>query len=915
MCADVAKPVDSLHRRPNQTTAMVVGGGVAGMQAALDIADQGFNVVLVEKSPSIGGRMAMIDKTFPTLDCSACILTPKLSEVDRHPNIRLLTYSEIRSVSGVAGDFDVQVVKKPMYVNPDECSGCGECVEACPVELPSEFDQGIGFRKAIYQPFPQATPNTYTINKKGLPACRASCPAGVNAQGFISLMKERRFDEALKIVRDSIPFPGVLGRVCIGFCEAECERGMLDESISVRNLHRFLADYEMAGETPDVEPIELDKDPSVAVVGSGPAGLSCAYHLIRRGYPVTVFEQNSEPGGLLRYAIPKYRLPRNVLDYEIDRIKQLGVNIETNHRIESLEELNDAGFDAIFVATGASVSNRLAIDGEKMSGIFHSTEFLDKIARGEEIEVGEKVAVVGGGDAAVDSARVALRMGASDVVVIYRRSGIELPAIPSEVEDAREEGVRFMFLTQPVEILTSKNALAGVKCVRMRLGEPDHSGRRRPIPIPHSEFTIAMDNMIVAIGQSPDPVGIQNECDCTDRGLLKADPITLETSVEGVFGGGDLVSGPYTVVKAVAHGEDAAESIDRYLSGDDLRKGRTEDRHRVQSYEVDKSERRIESRAAMPKQSVASRRNSFSEVELGFNKEIALAEAERCLGCANCCECKLCVDACDRDAIDHMMREEIMDISVGSIVIATGARLFDVSEYPRLGFGEYPNVINAMQYERLISAAGPTKGHLIRLSDGKIPKSIGFIQCVGARDVNKGVPYCSRICCMYGIKNAVMAKEHHPDTEVTIYFADIRAFGKGFEEFYEMAKRRFGVNFVRGRVGCVMEDAESQNLRVRVEETTTGTINDYEHDLVILSPGIQPPEGLRDMAIELGTELDDDGYINVPSLLSDPVKASMPGIFVAGCVDGPKDIPDSVSAGSAAAMKVSILLSEGKNEQ
>ncbi|MBS3795528.1 MAG: FAD-dependent oxidoreductase, partial [Candidatus Thorarchaeota archaeon] len=376
-----------------------------------------------------------------------------------------------------------------------------------------------------------------------------------------------------------------------------------------------------------------------------------------------------------------------------------------------------------------------------------------------------------------------------------------------------------------------------------------------------------------------------------------------------------LVSGPYTVVKAVAHGKDAAESIDRYLSGDDLRKGRTEDRHRVQSYEVDKSERRIESRAAMPKQSVASRKNSFSEVELGFNKEIALAEAERCLGCANCCECKLCVDACDRDAIDHMMREEIMDISVESIVIATGARLFDVSEYPRLGFGEYPNVINAMQYERLISAAGPTKGHLIRLSDGKIPKSIGFVQCVGARDVNKGVPYCSRICCMYGIKNAVMAKEHHPDTEVTIYFADIRAFGKGFEEFYEMAKRRFGVNFVRGRVGCVMEDAETQNLRVRVEETTTGTINDYEHDLVILSPGIQPPEGLRDMAIELGTELDDDGYINVPSLLSDPVKATVPGVFVAGCVDGPKDIPDSVSAGSAAAMKVSILLSEGKDDQ
>ncbi|MGM0687017.1 MAG: FAD-dependent oxidoreductase, partial [Promethearchaeati archaeon] len=881
---------------------------------ALDIADQGFDVILVERSPSIGGRMAMIDKTFPTLDCSACILTPRLSEVDRHPNIHLLTYSEIRSVNGVAGDFDVQVVRKPMYVDPEECSGCGECMDVCPVELPSEFDQGIGFRKAIYQPFPQATPNTYTIDKKGLPACRASCPAGVNAQGFISLMKEKQYEEALKIVRDSIPFPGVLGRVCIGFCEAECERGRLDESMSVRNLHRFLADYEMAGESPEFEPVELDKDSSVAVIGSGPAGLSCAYHLIRKGYPVTVFEQMPKAGGLLRYAIPEYRLPRNVLDYEINRIRAMGVKIETDHRVNSIEELQEDGFDAIFMATGASVSNRLAIDGEKMTGVFHSTEFLEKVATTEEIEVGEKVAVVGGGDAAVDSARVALRMGASDVVVIYRRSGIELPAIPSEVEDAREEGVRFMFLTQPVEILTSKNALAGVKCVRMRLGEPDHSGRRRPIPIPNSEFTIAMDNMIVAIGQSPDPVGIQNECDCTDKGLLKADPITLETNIDGVFGGGDLVSGPYTAVKAVGHGKEAAESIDRYLSDKDLRQGRTDDRHRVQSFEVDKSGRHIESRAVMPKQSVASRKNSFSEVELGFNEEIALTEAERCLGCANCCECKLCVDACDRDAIDHMMREEIVNLSVGSIVIATGARLFDVSEYPRLGFGEYANVINAMQYERLISAAGPTKGHLIRLSDGKIPKSIGFVQCVGARDVNKGVPYCSRICCMYGIKNAVMAKEHHPDSEVTIYFADIRAFGKGFEEFYEMAKTRFGVNFVRGRVGCVMEDDETKDLLVRVEETTTGEINDYEHDLVILSPGIQPPEGLRDMAIELGTDLDEDGYINVPSLLSEPVTATMPGIFVCGCADGPKDIPDSVSAGSAAAMKVSIMLSKGQDD-
>ncbi|MBN2228438.1 MAG: CoB--CoM heterodisulfide reductase iron-sulfur subunit A family protein [Candidatus Thorarchaeota archaeon] len=431
------------EKKPN--AALVIGGGVAGMQAALDIANQGFKVYLVERTPSIGGRMAQIDKTFPTLDCSACILTPKLSEVSHHPHIELLTYSEVGSVTGVAGDFHVRIRRKARYVREDLCSGCGDCAAECPVEVPNEFDMNIGFRKAIYVGFPQATPNVFTVDKE------------------------------------------------------------------------------------------------------------------------------------------------------------------------------------------------------------------------------------------------------------------------------------------------------------------------------------------------------------------------------------------------------------------------------------------------------------------------------------NCIDCGRCVKVCERKAIDMDMKDKTINIHVGAIIVATGFELFDVSQYPRLGYGHYQNVIHAMEFERLINAAGPTHGHLVRLSDGKKPKSIGFIQCVGARDVQKGVPYCSRVCCMYSIKNAVMALEHDPKSDVWVYYADIRAFGKGFEEFYEMAKRRFGVKFIRGRVAEVMEGKNTGNLVIKVEDTESTKVRLIEHDLIVISPGVIPSQGMDTMATKMGIEQTDDGYIKIDHSFFGPTVTKTPGVFVCGCADGPKDIPDSVSAGSAAAMKATIVLSKGES--
>jgi len=428
---------------PNET-ALVIGGGVAGMQAALDLANQEFKVILVEKSPSIGGIMAMLDKTFPTLDCSACILTPRLSEVARHPNIELLTYSEVEGLSGEAGDFRATIRKKARKVKSN-CSGCGECVPQCPIEVPNEFDRTLGVRKAIYIGFPQNTPLIYTVDSR------------------------------------------------------------------------------------------------------------------------------------------------------------------------------------------------------------------------------------------------------------------------------------------------------------------------------------------------------------------------------------------------------------------------------------------------------------------------------------NCIKCEMCVKHCDREAIDLNMEDEIIEVPVGAVVVATGYDLVDVSPFYRFGYGKFKNVITALEYERLINASGPTGGRLQRLSDGKVPRSIGFIQCVGARDLRRGVPNCSRICCMYAIKNAVMAKELQHDVvkNVTLYYVDIRAFGKGFEEFTEMAKTRFGVRFLRGRVGEVNEIARSGNLLLSVEDTEIGAVRQDEHELVVLCPGVKPAQDTRSLGDMLGINLDTEGFVKVVDSLTTPVDTTVPGIFVCGCAEGAKDIPDSVASGSAAAMRASIVLTNG----
>ncbi len=583
---------------PVNPNTLVVGGGIAGIQAALEIAGSKHKVYLVEKEPSIGGHMSQLDKTFPTLDCSACILTPKMSDVGSHPYIELMTFSEVVEVSGYVGNFKAKIRKKARYVDVDKCTGCSECEKVCPVEVPSEFDLGLSQRKAIYRPFPQAVPNAFTIDKRGYPPCRVACPAGVNAQGYVALISQGKFKEALEVLRRTMPFAGVCGRVCTHPCEIDCERGKVDEPVSIRSLKRFMADYELRVGREKATSIEKTKEDKVAIIGSGPAGLACAYDLITEGYPVTVFEAAPQAGGLLRYGIPEYRLPKEVVDNEISYIEELGVEIKINTPAKNLEDIFNKGYKAVFLGTGAGTSVKMGIPHEDARGVIHALDFLKQVSSGVKVELGQRVAVIGGGNAAIDAARVARRLGAKEVSVIYRRSRAEMPADRTEVDEAEREGVKLHILAAPVRVLTKDSQLTGIQCIRMELGETDASGRRRPIPIKESEFNIDVDNVIIAIGQAVDKSLLPEELEYTNWETLSVDPVTLQTNIEGVFAGGDAVAGPADVIAAIASGKEAAISIERYLEGMDLKEGRPTPVKRVK--EVSKEGVKPKARLATP---------------------------------------------------------------------------------------------------------------------------------------------------------------------------------------------------------------------------------------------------------------------------------------------------------------------------
>jgi len=937
----IQQPNNLTTQQPLIGAVMVVGGGVGGIQAALDLAESGFKVYLVEAKSAIGGHMAQLDKTFPTNDCAMCTLAPRLVEAGRHLNIEILTDTEVLDVKGAVGNFTATLRRKPRYVDVNKCIGCGDCEKVCPIVLPDPYNENLSKRHAAYRLYPQAIPSAYAIEKRGVAPCKNACPANTSAQGYVALIKERRYADALEVIKQYNPFPATVGRVCSHPCESECSRRKVDEAISICALKRFVADRQ-AGE-PVVAP-ERKYAEEIAIVGSGPAGLSCAHHLARLGYKATVFEALPVAGGMMRVGIPAYRLPRDVLDREIDDIRKEGVEIRLNSTVRDIRDLFRQNHKAVFLAVGAHQPQELGIPGERGTiGVHYGVAFLRRVSLGEKVELGARVVVVGGGNTAIDAARTALRVGAKEVTLLYRRTRAEMPAFAHEVEDGEAEGMRVELLTAPIAVLRDNGRLRGVRCVRMQLGEPDASGRRRPVPIPGSEFEIAADAMIAAVAQAPEisllapDHGLQVSRD----GWFEVDSVTLATNVPGVFAGGDAAQGPGMLIDAIAAGRRGALSIHRHLRGLPMLTAREEQPLPVGQWtdtELEAKRARGEIvRGKRPRSAtvrVEERVGDFREVELGLSEEQAVAEAERCLACGLCAECYQCLKACGVNAIVHEMVERVEEIPVGAVILAPGYKVYRAELSEEFGFGRYKNVVTSLQFERLLSASGPTGGHVTRPSDGKPAKRIAFLQCIGSRDQSHD--YCSAVCCMYAAKEAMMAKEHAADTDIHIFMMDARAFSKGYAEYYRRAQERYGVKYARCRVSALKEDPANGNLIVRYasdavvslraersnpqsgEEIassqkpllamTQQSVVEEEFDLVVLSVGMEMSQKVRDLGAKLGIALDDCGFCQ--TIPFRPLETSRPGIFAAGPFLEPKDIPETVMDASGAAANAEALLAQ-----
>ncbi|MCX8117703.1 MAG: FAD-dependent oxidoreductase [Desulfobacterota bacterium] len=588
------------------------------------------------------------------------------------------------------------------------------------------------------------------MDRRGTPPCTATCPLHCNAQGYVALISQGKLKEALALVRQTLPFPGILAYVCARPCERECKRIEVDRPVSICHLKRFLVDHVEEEDLP-LAPSE-EKPQKVAIVGGGPAGLTAAFDLRRKGYAVTLFEAKEELGGLLTHGFPSYRLPKEVVKKDLSVVEKMGVEIRLNTvvgRDLSFEELQKT-FDALFISVGAS----------------------------------------GAHDPAFDALR--------------------------------------------------KNR----------------------------------------------------------RGMIQVDPLTLETNLKGVFAGGDAVTGPGTIIEAMAQGRKAATSIDRWIRGEDLRAGRENEGKTVSPMQSSMPYPERQQRETPP--------HMIEPLGPGLTLEEAMEEARRCLNCGGCSDCGECAKYCQPKAINYQMKEELVELHVGVIILATGFDPFDPKLKPEFGYGVYPNVLHGIEMERLCSASGPTKGEI--LIQGKKPKEIVFIHCVGSRDKTVGNEYCSRVCCMYTAKQAHLVRDKIPEAHITVLYMDVRAFGKGFEEFYERVQKE---EIVYRRANPSEVYQRNGKLVVRAEDTLLGEPLELEADLVVLASGLVPRREDGPLKAMLGLESSSDRfYGEAPGL--DPILTPVEGIFLAGCCQGPKDIPDTVAQASGAAALACTFLSKGR---
>ena len=595
-------------------------------------------------------------------------------------------------------------------VDEAKCVACAQCVEVCPgnalklgqklcsdCALPepeyTKVTETFNFAKAVNENYRE---NREDVMPTGTAPCKAACPAHVPVQGYLKLAAQGRYTDALELIKKENPFPAVCGRICNKRCEAECTRGSVDEAVAIDEVKRFIADHDMNEATrfvpKMVNQIGRPYTEKIAIIGAGPAGMSCAYYLANKGYPVTVFDRNPVPGGMLTLGIPAFRLEKDVLNAEIDILREMGVEFRCGVEVGrgvTIQQLRDEGYKGFYLAIGAQKSAKLNIPGEELEGVFGGVEFLREVNLGNKPAVGKRCAVIGGGNVAMDVCRSAVRLGAEETYIIYRRSQDEMPADPEEVKEAMEEGVKFRFLNAPVEIIGRDGKVSALKVEAMELGEPDEKGRR--ISVGTGKFeTIELDSVIGAIGQTVDWGGLDvGRLVTTKKGTAEADALTYQTAQPDIFVGGDCYTGPSFAINAIAAGKEAAISLHRYVhpgqtltAGRDRREYRALDKEHVMldvaSFDNDRRQE--------PGYN-AAKAKTFADARVTFTEEQVRKECARCLGCGAtkvdsylCLGCGLCTTKCKFDAIHlrkvrdwHAKPFEAMPIKVAeNLVKRTG---------------------------------------------------------------------------------------------------------------------------------------------------------------------------------------------------------------------------------------------------
>ncbi|MHA1291503.1 MAG: FAD-dependent oxidoreductase [Promethearchaeota archaeon] len=659
-------------------SVIIVGTGISGCQAALNLADLGVKVYLIEEY--LTNEEKKYDKESSELiDCSSCLKIPIIMGIKDHPNIELIEDAEVIQLNGSPGNFKAVILhKKSGDLEELRKTPCEECHFASSIEGISDLKTCQEYLKSFYTQSPEVVALKILLEKRRIPPCEAECPAHVKAQEYNSLISKEEYKEAIKIIRNRCPLPASIGRICHHPCEIVCNRKDVDEPINICGLKRFVADYvaEHLEDTPEY--LEDKKDKKIAVIGSGPSGLTVAFQLARRGYGVTIFEKEAVPGGMLRLGVPSYRLPPQFLDKDIEYIQKYGVEIKTETPIgtpgltikDLLQEYN-----AVYIGVGLQQSRKLNIEGEELENIEYAIEFLKKCKFKQKINIGKKVLIIGGGDVAIDVARSALRKGAKEVRMVMLESEDIIPAKPWEVQEAKEEGIIFTVSRGPKRFIGKDGKVTGLETL-ICSSVFDENGRFNPVFEACTEEIFEADMIIVSVGQMADLEFIDKSIKI-ERGIV-VNPNTFQTTMEGVFAGGEVVTGPGSAINAIATGNKAAIVIERYLKGEDISKI-TETIPDYQENEIIKLDQipgfdRIEkdSRREIELIPPKERKHNFKEITIGLNVDTAIEEANRCLSCGVCKECLENVKKCVARSIDHKTGKNVSYLDIDGVILSSG---------------------------------------------------------------------------------------------------------------------------------------------------------------------------------------------------------------------------------------------------